>query len=77
MPLKDDDHETARIIKDLERRIADLEEQLRSDSTPNILVRVVDEIAVGDSVTSVRRRTTGTLQYDNPDTGYGVDGYDE
>lgn len=69
MPLKDDNHETARIIKDLERRIADLEEQLRSDSTPNILTSVSDETAVDDNVSSVRERTIGDLEWNADHTG--------
>lgn len=69
MPIKDDDHETARIIKDLEQRIADLEEQLRSDSTPNILISTTDQFAVSDSVRNVRERTVGDLTWSADHTG--------
>lgn len=69
MPIKDDDHETARIIKDLEQRIADLEEQLRSDSTPNILISTTDQCAVSDSVRNVRERTINDLEWNADHTG--------
>lgn len=75
MPLKDDEHRTARYIKDLEQRISDLEEHLRSDSTPDILVRTSDEIAVDDTVSSVRERTIGTLRWSDDATGFNVDAW--
>lgn len=75
MPLKDDEHQTARYIKDLEHRISDLEEQLRSDSTPGILVRASEEIAIDDNVTGVRRTTIGSLYWSDPDSGWKTDAW--
>lgn len=51
MRLNDDDHKVAKIIKDLEERVADLEETNRSGGASNPLVTVTDTVGVGDSVT--------------------------
>lgn len=77
MPLKDDDHQTARYIKDLEQRIADLEEQLRSESTPNLLISASDGTAVDDVVSNVRRRSIASLVWSDPDgaTGWKTDAW--
>lgn len=54
MTLTDDDHRTARLIKDIEQRVSDLEQRSRSTETPNILITVTGQVGSDDRVDSVR-----------------------
>ncbi|WP_331232704.1 hypothetical protein [Natronorarus salvus] len=72
MPLKDDDHRAARIIKDLDQRLSDLEEESRSDTTPNVLLNYDDELGVEDGAESVRIRDVDPLLMNDEDTGYRI-----
>lgn len=56
MPLKDDNHKVARVIKDMEQRISDLEEESRSDTTPNRIRSAEERIGVSEQVVSMRLR---------------------
>lgn len=72
MTLKDDDHLAARYIKDLERRISDLEEQLSSDTLPSLLIKVTEQIQIDDDV-SVRRSGMDTMKWNDDSTGWKTD----
>lgn len=54
MSINDENHRVAKIIKDLENRVSDLEETNRTDSSSNPLVTVEDDVVVGDSVDSIQ-----------------------
>ena len=63
MTLNDDEHEVARIIREHEQRLSDLEEESRSAPTPNLLVTVSDTVGVGDRLAAVTQRTMTTGQW--------------
>lgn len=63
MTLTDDEHKAARIIRELERRISDLEEESRSAPTPNLLVTVSETVGVGDRLDAVTEREMTTGQW--------------
>lgn len=69
MTRTDDDHRVAAIIKGLEQRIADLEEQDRSTGTPNLLRSETDRIVIDDSTLSVEEITLDTAKWN--DIGLG------
>lgn len=75
MTITDDDHDVARIIKELERRISDLEEQSRSSRNPNILVTESDRILIGDRVDAVRVRQVGTMEWGSDTSGWTTDAW--
>lgn len=54
MTLTDDNHRTARLIKDIEQRVSDLEQRSRSSETPNILITTADRAGTADRVDTVR-----------------------
>lgn len=72
MTLTDDNHEAARIIKDLEQRVTDLEETSRETVTPNLLIGVTDTATVGDSVTRVAATTVDTLLWNDSAGGWNT-----
>lgn len=72
MTITDDDHEAARIIKDLEERVSDLEETSRDTVTPNLLVGLSDTATVDDGVTRVDASTVGTLRWGDDTTGWNT-----
>lgn len=62
MSLIDENHDVARIIKDLEERVTDLERSGGSKSTPNLLRSESDRAIVQDTaptVTSIDLATAG------------------
>lgn len=65
MTITDDDHDVARIIKDLEERIADLERSGGGQTTPNLLRTESDRVTVGDTLNSVNAITLATATWDN------------
>ena len=54
MVLTDDNHEAARIIKDLEERVSNIEEASRSETTPGLLRTTTDRLTLADRVDDVR-----------------------
>lgn len=77
MTLLDDDQRVAAIIKDLEQRIADLEETSRSSTTPNPLLSEYDRVTVGDRVVSVSSEPIGAFEWnDDPTTPASGNGWD-
>lgn len=70
MTLHDDNHNVAKIIKDLEDRIANLEQEDRDDSVPKVLRKVTDSITVGDSVQSVHTATLEGATWDSSTSGW-------
>lgn len=69
MVLTDDDHEAARIIKELEQRVADLEEQSRSTPKPNFLITEREQIGVGDRIGEVTVHELTTAMWDDEEGG--------
>lgn len=70
MPLHDDDHRVARRLKDIERRLSNVEQRSQSNSNPNILVTVEDSVGATDSVDSVEVMSLETGAWGN--TGWGT-----
>lgn len=60
MKLTDDNHKVARLIKDLEQRVSDLEEASRETSRANPLVTVYDTVGVGDRFAGMTTHDLGT-----------------
>lgn len=79
MTRRNEDHEVAKIIKGLEKRLADLEEKDRSSATPNLLRTVRDQVVADDSDITVVEHTleTGLWSRYSPSGGYGEGGYGE
>lgn len=65
MTITDDDHDIARIIKDLEQRVADLERSGGGQTTPNLLRTESDRVTVGDSLDSINARNVETGLWDS------------
>lgn len=75
MPLKDEQHKLARIVKDLDRRLSNIEETSRTAPTPNLLTSVNDTVAVDDSVATVRSKAVEPLLWGGgpaDDRGWGT-----
>lgn len=70
MTIRNDNHRVANIIKGLEQRIADLEEQDRSDSTPTLLRTVIDRVTVNDRLPAPREKQLQTAMWNNDTTGW-------
>lgn len=69
MKIRDDNHKTARIIRDHEQRLSDLEETSPSTGSANPLITIRDRLTVGDRIASV-------VQHDVKATGsWGNPGY--
>lgn len=77
MTLLDEDQRVAAIIKDLEERVADLEEASRASTTPNPLITERDRVTVGDRVGGVDATQVGTFEWnDDPTTASSGAGWD-
>lgn len=72
MSITNDDHEAARIIKDLEDRVSDLEETSRETVTPNLLITVDDTATVDDAVSEVRSPSVESLLWNSDATGWNT-----
>lgn len=70
MTIQDDYHETARILREHERRLNDIEEASRGTVTPNYLVTLTDGVTVGDSVTRVAANTVTDAAWDDDAAGW-------
>ena len=71
MKRRDDNHKVAKIIKGLEQRIADLEEQDRQESTPNLLRLLIDQVTADDTLNAPREHTLTTGEWnDSEETGW-------
>lgn len=69
-PEQRDNEEVAKIIKDLEQRISDLEESNKGTDSTNPLLSLDDEVAVGDSVDSVVSHDFDTARWG--ERGWGI-----
>lgn len=65
MTITDDNHDIARIIKDIEARVSDLERSGGGQTTPNLLRTEDDRVTVGDSLVSVNQIDLSTATWDN------------
>lgn len=63
MTRNDTTHQVAEIIKNLEERIANLEEQDRSTTTPNLLRTQRDRVVVSDAATTVSSQELHTAHW--------------
>lgn len=74
MTKTDPNHRIAAIIKDLEERIANLEEQDRSTSTPNLLRTQRASVVVNDgqTTTTTHSLSAATYQQINETGGWGT-----
>lgn len=66
MTITDDNHDVARIIKDLAERVSDIERSGGGQTTPNLLRTESDRVTVGDSLNSVVVTDLTTATWDNP-----------
>lgn len=64
MALIDENHDVARIIKDLEERVTDLERSGGSQSTPNLLRSETDRATVKDVYPTVTTTDLATGEWD-------------
>lgn len=70
MTLNDDYHETARILREHERRLNDIEEASRGTVTPNYLVTITDGVTVDDEVARVTANTVEAAAWDDESSGW-------
>lgn len=70
MPLNDDNHQVAEIIKDLESRVTDLEESAQSDERPSLILLSHEQLAIGDDLEGVRERPIEPLRWGDDATGW-------
>ena len=63
MTLTDDANEVGRIIKDIERRVSDLEEASRETESPQLLRTIDDSVLVSDSVAESDQITLEALTW--------------
>lgn len=70
MNITDDDHKVARIIKDLEERISDLEETSRDRDSANPLITVYDGLGVGDRLAAVDTHGLETGEWNAAGSGW-------
>lgn len=73
MPINDDDHRVAKIIKDLEERVSDLEGTSRDRRQTNPLVTVYDSLGLGDRVAFNSHDLEARGTWNNP--GYQTAGW--
>lgn len=66
MTLNDDNHRVAKIIKDLEERVSDLEEASRDRGETNPLITVYDRLGIGDTVAFNSHDLQARGTWDNP-----------
>ena len=79
MPLSDDNHQVAEIVKDHDERLTDLEEESRSDDVPNQILSANETIAFGDDVDGVRQRDIEPAKWGDGEgaTGWGISSWGE
>lgn len=68
MSRRNENHRVARIIKQLEERISDLEEKDRSTTTPTLLRTVTDGLVCGEGTITVTSKSLSTARWSSPST---------
>jgi hypothetical protein len=70
MTYTDDHHEVAKILKDFDERLSNLEEKSRTSTNPNLLRTEAEQVDIGDRVEDVTTKDLDTARYgDMTDTG--------
>lgn len=63
MTYTDDNHQVARILKDFDERLSNLEEKSRSSTNPNLLRTLYDRVEVADGVITITEADLTTARW--------------
>lgn len=72
MTISDGNHEVAKIIKDLEERIADLEEGGDDDSTPQPIRTYYESVLVADSIAAITETQLDVAYWGDENSGWST-----